>query len=129
MDRQNGFLRQGLPGVSDETADTATPRDRIGKALRDRMFAEEDGVFTEDITPTAAQTLAAMPKEEPPLTRRRLLRQIQHYSIALSQAALHLDTHPADAAVLRHYNTYRAALAETVRLYESRFGPLGTSRP
>ncbi len=128
MDRQNGFFRQGLPGVSDETADTATPRDRIGKALRDRMFAEEDGVFTEDITPTAAVPAPLPRKNEPPVTRRHLLRQIQHDSIALAQAALHLDTHPADDAVLRHYNICRAHLAETARLYESRYGALGTDR-
>ncbi len=129
MDRQNGFLRQGLPGVSDETADTASPRDRIDKALRDRMFAEDDGVFTDDITPTAG-TVPHIPAEgAPPVTRRHLLRQIQNYSIALAQATMYLDMHPEDPAVLRHYKTYRNLLADTVRIYESRYGALGSSRP
>ncbi len=112
MDRQNEFFRKGFGGFSDENADTATPRDRIDKALRDRNFAEEDGIFqrnAEEAQPTGAAV-------SPP---RNLLNKIGNYSLAMAQATAYLDTHPKDASVLRYYNTYRALLKESIREYES----------
>ena len=130
MDRQNGFFRQGIPGFSDENADTATPRDRIDKSLRDRIFAEEDGVFRQDPVPSGqADIPASLRHPAPAVSRRHLLRQIQNYSIALAQATLRLDTYPGDPYVLRHYNRCRSLLTETLRMYEARYGKLSTSFP
>ena len=111
MDRQNNFFRQGFSGIDGENADTATPRDRIDKDLRDRIFAEEDGIFRRDSVSASAQ------RGTP--TRRHLLRQIENYSLALAQAASYLDTHPADASLLRYFDTYRSLLTDCLRAYES----------
>lgn len=124
MDRQNGFLRQGIPGFSDENADTASPRDRIGKELRDRLFAEQDGIFQRGTLTSPQSVPASTHRQAPGVTRRHLLRQIQNYSVALAQATMHLDMHPDDPSVLRYYDTYRRLLGDTVRAYESRFGTL-----
>lgn len=112
MDRQNNFFTGDIPGLTGENADTATPRDRIGQSLRDRLFAEEDSL------PAAARPTDA------PVTRRRLLREIQNASIAMAQATLQLDMHPGDPTFLRHYELYRRRLTEAVRTYEARFGRL-----
>lgn len=110
MDRQNDFFRQGFEGIDGEDADTATPRDRIDKDLRDRIFAEEDGIFRRESVPASARSDAP--------TKRQLLRQIGNYSIALSQAASYLDTHPGDASLLRYFHTYRSLLDDCIRAYE-----------
>lgn len=112
MDRQNNFFTGDIPGLIGENADTATPRDRIDQSLRDRLFADED-----------ARPAAGRPTNAP-VTRRRLLREIQNASIALAQATLQLDMHPGDPTFLRHYELYRSRLTEAVRAYESRFGKL-----
>lgn len=114
MDRQR-FFSDEIPGLTGENADTATPRDRITPALRDRIFAEEDGFFL----PAAARPV--------PATRRHLLRQIQNTGIAMAQATLRLDMHPDDPTLLRHYNRCRAQLTEAVLAYESRYGKLTSS--
>ena len=111
MDRQNDFFRKGFADFSDENADTATPRDRIEKDLRDRIFAEEDGIFRRDGVQSLPTDAAPSPK--------RLLNRIGSYSRALAHAAAYLDTHPNDASVLRYYNTYRALLDESLREYGS----------
>ena len=111
MDRQNEFFRKGFLDFPDETADTATPRDRIGKVLRDRNFAEEDGIFQRD----AAQSTPANAAPSP----NKLLAKIGNYALAVSQAASFLDTHPNDTSVLRYYNTYRTLLDESIREYGS----------
>ena len=111
MDRQNNFFTGDIPGLTGENADTATPKDRIDQSLRDRMFAEEDSA-------PAARPASA------PVTRRRLLREIQNASIAMAQTTLQLDMHPDDPTFLRHYDLYRRRLTEAVRAYESRYGRL-----
>ncbi len=112
MDRQNRFFTGDIPGLSGENADTASPRDRIDQSLRDRLLAEEEPL------PAAARPTDA------PVTRRRLLREIQNASIAMAQATLQLDMHPDDPTFLRHYELYRSRLTEAVRAYESRYGRL-----
>ncbi len=112
MDRQNGFFRQGFPGADGEMADTATPRDRIDTELRNRIFAEEDGIFRRGSVPAAAFSKAE-PSED-----RRLLRQIADLSLALAHASLYLDTHPNDSALADYHNTYKARLTEAIRAYE-----------
>ncbi len=111
MDRQNDFFRQGFSGIDGEDADTATPRDRIDRDLRDRIFAEEDGIFRRDSVPASAR------RGTP--TRRQLLRQIGNYSLALAQAASYLDTHPADASLLRYFDTYRSLLNDCLRAWDT----------
>lgn len=135
MDRENSLPRQNVPGLSPENTDTATPRDRIGSALRDRMFREEDGIFSEEITPSFYRFNDELPQREgsflpresykdSPVTRRRLLRQIQNYSLALAQASLYSDAHPHDRDVLNYYNRCRAHLTNAVKMYEERYGTL-----
>ncbi len=111
MDRQNNFFTVDIPGLSGENADTATPRDRIGQDLRDRLLAEEE-------PQPASRPVSA------PVTRRRLLREIQNASIAMAQTTLQLDMHPSDPTFLLHYEIYRKRLTDAVRAYESRFGRL-----
>ena len=111
MDRQNNFFTGDIPGLTGENADTATPRDRIDKALRDRLLAEEEPLPAVRPVPAA-------------VSRRRLLREIQNASIAMAQATLQLDMHPGDPTFLRHYELYRKRLTEAVRTYESHFGRL-----
>jgi hypothetical protein len=112
MDRQNDFFRQGFAGIDGEGADTATPRDRIDRDLRDRIFAEEDGIFRRDSTPTFSRH-----RETPP--GRHLLRQIKSYSLALAQATSYLDTHPHDASLLRYFHAYRSLLEDALRAYDA----------
>ncbi len=112
MDRQNDFFRQGFEGIDGEGADTATPRDRIDRELRDRIFAEEDGIFRRDSVPAFSGR-----KDAPP--RRQLLRQIKSYSLALAQAASYLDTHPHDESLLRYFYTYRSLLNDSLRACDS----------
>lgn len=111
MDRQNDFFRQGFEGIDGEGADTATPRDRIDRELRDRIFAEEDGIFRRDSVPASARSDAP--------TKRQLLRQIGNYCLALAQAASYLDTHPHDESLLRYFHTYRSLLNDSLRACDS----------
>ncbi len=119
MDRKNRFLQRDLPGLSGENADTASPRDRIGKPLRDRLFAEENGVYTRETVSVVARPVG---KRLP--TKEQLLARIQNDSIAMAQATLYLDTHPGDPTFLRYYETYRRRLTDAVRTYESHYGKL-----
>ena len=114
MDRQNRFFTGEIPGLPAENADTASPRERIGKELRDRLLAEEDGVFGNVVRPAFA----------PSLQKEQLLRRIESYSIAMAQATLYLDARPGDPSFLSYYNTYRRRLTDAVRAYEKRYGPL-----
>lgn len=116
MDRQNGFFQRGFAGFSDENADTATPRDRIERNLRDRIFAEEDGIFRRDTESVPAKASAS---DMDGRARRHLLRQIGSYSIAMAQAGAYLDTHPTDVSLLRYYDTYRTLLNDSIRAYEN----------
>ncbi len=114
MDRQNRFFTGDIPGLPVENTDTASPKERIDKELRDRLLAEEDGYFGEPLRPAFA----------PASYKEQLLRRIEAYSIAMAQATLHLDTRPGDPSLLSYYNTYRRRLTDTVRAYEKRYGPL-----
>ena len=114
MDRQNRFFTGDIPGLPFENTDTASPKERIGKELRNRLLAEEEA-----ISAGAEQPLFA-----PSNQKEQLLRRIEAYSIAMAQATLYLDTLPGDSAFLSYYNTYRRRLTDTVRTYEKRYGSL-----
>ncbi len=118
MDRQNGFFRGEIDGLSSENADTATPRDRIDKALRDRIFAEEDGIFPRQTPPGSTVAASVKAARKDPRNDRSLLRRIGNYSLAMAQASSYLDAHPNDSSVLRYYDTYRTLLDDCIRAYE-----------
>lgn len=56
--------------------------------------------------------------------QKKLMRMIQNYSFAVTEAVLYLDTHPHCQKALRFYNKYRRMYDETVKKYEQNFGPL-----
>lgn len=57
-------------------------------------------------------------------TQKRLMKQVQMYSFALTEAVLYLDTHPHDTAALNYYEKYRKLRKEAIRKYEENFGPI-----
>lgn len=54
----------------------------------------------------------------------RLMRLIQNYSFAVTEAVLYLDTHPHCRQAIRFYDKYRRLYRESVQLYEQKFGPM-----
>lgn len=56
--------------------------------------------------------------------RERLLKRVQMYSFAVTDAALFLDTHPDNTSALAYYNKYKKLYKEAADEFESRFGPL-----
>ncbi len=56
--------------------------------------------------------------------RERLLKRVQMYSFAVTDAALFLDTHPNNTSALAYYNKYKKLYKEAADEFESRFGPL-----
>ncbi len=51
-------------------------------------------------------------------------KMIQTYSFVLHETALYLDTHPDCRQALRYYAKYRDKLAEAMRMYEEKYGPM-----
>lgn len=56
--------------------------------------------------------------------REQLLKRVQMYSFAVTDAALFLDSHPNNVAGLEYYRKYKQLYEEAAREFESRFGPL-----
>ena len=56
--------------------------------------------------------------------REKLLKRVQMYQFAVTDAALFLDTHPDCAQALAYYNKYKKLLEEAKNAYEKAFGPL-----
>ena len=56
--------------------------------------------------------------------RRKLMKLIQQYSFAVTEAVLYLDTHPMCSKALKFYNKYNRLRSEAVELYEKKYGPL-----
>ena len=56
--------------------------------------------------------------------RQKLLKRIQMYDFAITEAVEFLDGHPTDAAALAYYQKYRKMRAEAMDTYESTYGPL-----
>ena len=59
--------------------------------------------------------------------RMMLMREIQKYAFALTEAGLFLDTHPHCGKAMRFYEETRRRKAEAERLYEEKIGPLTVS--
>lgn len=55
---------------------------------------------------------------------KRLMRLIQTYSFAVTEAVLYLDTHPTCTKALKFYEKYNRLRAEAVEAYERKCGPL-----
>lgn len=56
--------------------------------------------------------------------REKLLKKVQMYSFAVTDAALFLDTHPECAEALGYYNKYKKLCEEAKKQYEQTYGPL-----
>ena len=56
--------------------------------------------------------------------RQKLLKKVQMYSFAVTDAALFLDTHPDCAEALAFYNKYKKLCEEAKEQYEKAYGPL-----
>ncbi len=56
--------------------------------------------------------------------RQKLLKKVQMYSFAVTDAALFLDTHPDCAEALAYYNKYKKLCEEAKKQYEQAYGPL-----
>ncbi len=56
--------------------------------------------------------------------REKLLKKVQMYKFAVTDAALFLDTHPDCAQALGYFNKYRKLLKEAEEAYEKTYGPL-----
>lgn len=56
--------------------------------------------------------------------QKKLMRMIQNYSFAVTEAVLYLDTHPHCQKALRFYDKYCRMYKEAVSKYEQSFGPL-----
>ena len=56
--------------------------------------------------------------------REKLLKKVQMYSFAVTDAALFLDTHPECADALAFYNKYKKLCSEAKAQYEQAYGPL-----
>lgn len=56
--------------------------------------------------------------------QKKLLRMIQNYSFAVTEAVLYLDTHPHCHQALRFLNKHSKLYHDTVDVYESKYGPL-----
>lgn len=56
--------------------------------------------------------------------RKKLMRLIQTYSFAVTEAVLYLDTHPHCQKALRFYDKYNRLRTEAVEMYENKYGPL-----
>lgn len=56
--------------------------------------------------------------------KAKLMRLIQQYSFAVTEAVLYLDTHPHCKKALNYYNKYTALREEAVSMYENKYGPL-----
>lgn len=56
--------------------------------------------------------------------RAKLLKKVQMYSFAVTDASLFLDTHPDCADALAYYNKYKKLWEEAKKQFEAAFGPL-----
>lgn len=56
--------------------------------------------------------------------REKLLKKVQMYSFAVTDAALFLDTHPDCAEALSFYNKYKKLCEEAKEQFEKAYGPL-----
>lgn len=56
--------------------------------------------------------------------RQKLLKKVQMYSFAVTDAALFLDTHPDCTEALAYYNKYKKLCREAKEQYEAAYGPL-----
>ena len=56
--------------------------------------------------------------------KKKLMRLIQQYSFAVTEAVLYLDTHPHCPKALKFREKYVALREDAVKLYEEKYGPL-----
>lgn len=56
--------------------------------------------------------------------REKLLKRVQMYQFAVTDAALFLDTHPDCAQALGYFNKYKKLLKEAKEAFEKVYGPL-----
>lgn len=56
--------------------------------------------------------------------RQKLLKKVQMYSFAVTDAALFLDTHPDCPQALAFYNKYKRLYESAKAEFEQAFGPL-----
>lgn len=57
-------------------------------------------------------------------SKEKMLKTVQVYSFALTEASLFLDTHPDCREALEYYNKYKALCSEAKAAYEEKYGPL-----
>ena len=58
------------------------------------------------------------------MTKQELMRKIQAYSFAKTEAELFLDGHPGCSAALEYYRDVLEKLASFASEYEDKYGPL-----
>lgn len=56
--------------------------------------------------------------------REKLLKKVQMYQFAVTDAALFLDTHPDCAQALSYYNKYKKLYEDAKAAFETAYGPL-----
>lgn len=56
--------------------------------------------------------------------QQNLMKRIQFYGFAVTEATLFLDTHPTDKAALKYHNKYTQLRNEAMDEYQQKFGPL-----
>lgn len=56
--------------------------------------------------------------------QNKLLRMIQNYAFAVTEAVLYLDTRPHCRAALRFHEKYAKLYKDAVRMYEAKYGPI-----
>lgn len=57
-------------------------------------------------------------------SRRELMQRINHYSFAVVEATLFLDTHPYDEKAMEYFQKYRALRMEALQEYAKYYAPL-----
>ena len=58
------------------------------------------------------------------IEKKKLMKLIQQYSFAVTEAVLYLDTHPNSRKALKFREKYAKMRADAVELYEKKYGPL-----
>ena len=56
--------------------------------------------------------------------RAKMLKKVQMYSFAVTDAALFLDTHPDCSEALAYYNKHKKLWEEAKKQFEAAYGPL-----
>ena len=54
----------------------------------------------------------------------KLLKKVQMYAFAVTDASMFLDTHPDCGQALQYYNKYKKLYDEAKKQFEAAYGPL-----